>query len=70
MLVFGGATLIGLVAFVTLILVPAVGSFDRGWEKATAVLLSGIVLVALVVVGLVIGGLVVYFWNDISAVFE
>ena len=34
---FGGAALISLVAFAALILVPAIGSFGRGWEKATAV---------------------------------
>ena len=47
-LIFGGAGLISLLAFAALILVPAIGSFGRGWEKATAALLSLIVLVATV----------------------
>ena len=69
-LLFGGAALISLIAFTTLILVPAIGSFGRGWEKATAVLLSLIVLVALVAIGIAIGVAVIYFWNDISGVFR
>ena len=46
-LLFGGAGLISVLAFAALILVPALGSFGRTWEKATAVLLSLFVLVAL-----------------------
>lgn len=68
-LVFGGAGLISLIAFTTLILVPAIGSFGRGWEKATAVVLSLIVLVTLIAVGIAIGVAVVYYWDDISTWF-
>lgn len=70
LLLFLGAGLISLIAFATLILVPAIGSFGRGWEKATAALLSVIVLVALVAVGVAIGFTVVYFWDDISRFFS
>jgi hypothetical protein len=69
-LLFGGAGLISLLAFTTLILVPAIGSFGRGWEKATAVLLSLIVLFALVAIGIAIGVTVIYFWDDISSFFS
>lgn len=69
-LLFGGAGLISLLAFTTLILVPAIGSFGRGWEKATAVLLSLIVLFALVAIGIAIGATVIYFWDDISSFFS
>ena len=48
---FGGAGLISLLAFAALILVPALGSYGRTWEKATAALLSLFVLVALVLLG-------------------
>jgi hypothetical protein len=65
-LLFGGAGLISLIAFTTLILVPAIGSFGRGWEKATAAVLSLIVLVALVLIGVAIGVAVIYFWDDIA----
>lgn len=66
LLIFGGAALISLVAFAVLILVPAIGSFGRGWEKATAALLSVIVLVALIAIGIAIGVLVVYNWDKLS----
>jgi hypothetical protein len=64
-LLFGAAGLISLVAFVTLILVPALSSYGRVWEKAAAGFLSLFVLFALVVVGVVIGLAVVYYYNDI-----
>lgn len=69
-LLFGGAGLISLIAFTTLILVPAIGSFGRGWERMTAAALSLIVLVALVTIGVAIGFAVIYFWDDISALFS
>jgi len=65
-LLFGGAGLISLIAFTALILAPAVGSFGRTWEKATAVLLALFVLIALVLLGVALGVLVVYFWDDIT----
>lgn len=63
---FGAAGLISLIAFVALILVPAVGSYGRLWEKAVAGVLSVIVLLALVLTGVVVGLAVVYYYNDIS----
>lgn len=63
---FGAAGLISLVAFVTLILVPAVSSYGRIWEKAAAGFLSIFVLVALVLVGVVFGLAIVYYYNDIA----
>ncbi len=67
-LLFGAAALISLVAFVALILVPAVGSYGRIWEKAAAGFLSLFVLLALVVVGVVVGLAVVYYYNDIAEI--
>jgi hypothetical protein len=64
-LLFGAAGLVSLSAFVGLILVPAVGSYGRLWEKAAAGFVSLFVLAALVVVGIVIGLAVVYYYNDI-----
>jgi len=69
-LIFGGAGLISLLAFAALILVPAVGSFGRTWEKATAALLSLLVLLALVGLGVAIGVAIVYYWDSISALFS
>jgi hypothetical protein len=67
-LLFGAAGLISLVAFVALILVPAIGSYGRIWEKAVAGALSVIVLAALVVIGVVVGLAIVYYYNDIVEV--
>jgi hypothetical protein len=68
-LLFGGAGLISLVAFAALILVPAIGSFGRTWEKATAALVSVFVLVALLALGVAVGVAIVYYWDDISQLF-
>ncbi|HET9162657.1 MAG TPA: hypothetical protein VFN89_04330 [Solirubrobacterales bacterium] len=67
-LLFGAAGLISLVAFVALILVPAIGSYGRIWEKAAAGFLSLFVLLALVVVGVVVGLAVVYYYNDLAEI--
>jgi hypothetical protein len=64
-LVFAVAGLVSLVAFVGLILMPAVSSYGRLWEKAAAGFLSLFVLAALVLVGVVFGLAFVYYYNDI-----
>jgi hypothetical protein len=64
-ILFGAAGLIALVAYVGLILVPALGSYGRLWEKAVAGLLSLVVLAALVLTGVVIGLAIVYYYNNI-----
>ena len=66
-ILFGAAGLICLVAFVTLILAPALSAHGRIWEKAAAGFLSVFVLAALLVAGVVIGLAVVYYYNDISS---
>jgi len=69
-LIFVGAGVISLLAFTALILVPAVGSFGRGWEKVTAAFLSILVLVALVGLGVAIGVAIVYYWDSISTILD
>ncbi|MGA8745662.1 MAG: hypothetical protein WB507_07345 [Solirubrobacterales bacterium] len=64
-LLFGAAGLISLIAFVTLILAPALSSYGRIWEKTAAGFLSLFVLLVLLVIGVVIGLLFVYYYNDI-----
>ena len=66
---FGAAALISLMAFIGLILVPALGSYGRPWEKFAAGFLSLFVLAALVLLGLAIGLLVFYEWDAISEFF-
>ena len=68
-LLFGGAVLISVLAFAALILVPALGSYGRTWEKATAALLSLFVLAALIGIGVAVGVVIVYFWDDIYGLF-
>jgi hypothetical protein len=63
---FGIAGLVSVVAFVGLILAPALGSYGRAWEKLVAGFLSLFVLAALVLVGLVIGVVIFLNWDDIS----
>ncbi len=65
-LLFGAAGLVCLVAFVGLILAPALGSYGRLWEKAAAGVLSLFVLLALMLIGVVAGLAVVYYYNDLS----
>jgi hypothetical protein len=69
-LLFAGAGAISLIAFAALILVPAIGSYGRTWEKATAAVLSLFVLAALLLVGVGFGVLIVYFWDDIYGLFS
>lgn len=68
-MLFGAAGLVSVLAFAALILVPAMGSFGRTWEKATAVLVSIFVLLALLAIGIGLGVAIVYFWDDINEIF-
>lgn len=56
------AGVVGLVAFVSLVTVPVVSSYQRVWERLVAGLLSLWVLAALVGVGLLAGAAVIYYW--------
>jgi hypothetical protein len=58
-LVAGLCGVLGLAAFVGLILVPAVSAYTRAWQRLIAVVLSLYVLVAMIGVG-VIGAVGVY----------
>lgn len=67
---FGGAGLVCLLIFVSLILSPALSSYGRIWEKAAAGFLAVFVLAALVLGGVVVGLVVVYYWTDIVNFFN
>jgi O-antigen ligase len=58
-----GAGVIGLLLYVTLILVPAWGSYARLWERLTAAALSLYVLGVLVGAGVFGALLAVYLWG-------
>lgn len=68
-LLFGGAGLISLLAFVGLILVPVLGAYGRVWEKAAASFLSLFVLVALILIGIALG-LVITLYTGIPDLFS
>lgn len=62
--IVGAATVVSLAAFVGLILVPALGSFGRAWEKAAAGFLSIFVLLTLVMIGIAVGLVLFYDFSD------
>jgi hypothetical protein len=62
---FVAAGAISLAAYVGLILVPAIESYGRVWEKVAAGFMTLFVLTTMVVVGTVIGLLVFYYSNDL-----
>jgi hypothetical protein len=62
---FIAAGVVSLAAFVGLILVPAVDSYGRAWEKVAAGFMSLFVLTTMVVVGSLIGLMVFYYSNDL-----
>jgi hypothetical protein len=53
-----------------LILVPAMGSYGRAWEKVAAGFMSLFVLVALVLIGVLLGVVIVLHYNDIVDTFQ
>jgi hypothetical protein len=56
------AGIVGLAAFVALVTVPVVASYQRAWERVVAGLLSLWVLGAFVGVGVLAGAAVIYYW--------
>jgi hypothetical protein len=61
-LVAAGAGIAGLAAFVGLVTVPVVSSYQRVWERLVAGLLSLWVLAALIGLGVIAGIGVIYYW--------
>ncbi len=61
-LVGAGCGLLGLGAFIALVVVPAMASYRRAWQRLAVVVLSGYVLAALIGIGVVLGALIVVEW--------
>lgn len=61
-LVAVGLGVLGLLAYLLLVVVPAVTAYRRAHERLVAVLLSAYVLAAFVGVGVVLGAVVVVEW--------
>ncbi len=58
-LIGGGGGAIALLAFITLLVAPALRSHRRAWERAAVVVLSAYVLAAFAGIGVVLGALAV-----------
>jgi hypothetical protein len=58
----GGCAFISILAFTTLVLVPAMSSYRGVLARFGAALLSLYVLAAFVGVGILVGGLIIYEW--------
>jgi hypothetical protein len=56
--------LLGLIAYVVLIVVPAWTSYGRWWERFAATFLTLFILATLIGVGAGIGGLIVVNWGQ------
>ena len=64
--VVGTCALLGVIAYVSLILVPAWTSYSKAWERVSAAFLSLYVLLAFVMVGAAAGLGVAWFWDRIE----
>jgi hypothetical protein len=62
-LVAGCAGVLGLAAFVGLILVPAWSAYDRFWQRVAATVLSLYVLATFIGAGIALGALVIYEYD-------
>jgi hypothetical protein len=61
--VIGGSVVLGLAAYVGLILVPAVRAYNGLWQRLAASFLTLYVLAAFVLLGVAGGAAVVWFWD-------
>jgi hypothetical protein len=65
--VAAGCALLALGAYLGLILVPAMTSYSRWWERICAAFLSFYVLLAFVGAGAVAGLGIAWFWDRLNA---
>ena len=64
-LVVAGAGALSLVAWITLVLVPAWTAYSKVWERLAATVLSLYVLAAFVALGAGIGGLFLWHFDQL-----
>jgi O-antigen ligase len=62
-----GSGVLGLIAYIAFILVPAWGAYSRVWERLAASFLTLYVLAAFVILGAAGGAAVIYFWDRIGS---
>jgi hypothetical protein len=61
--VVGTSAVLGLAAYIGLILVPAVRSYTGIWQRLAASFLTLYVLAAFMLLGVAGGGAVIWFWD-------
>jgi hypothetical protein len=64
-IVAAGCGLLGLAAFVTLLVVPAATAYRRPVDRVAAVVLSFYVLAAFIGTGILLGALIIFEWPRI-----
>jgi O-antigen ligase len=62
-----GSGVLGLIAYVVFILVPAWGAYSRIWERLAASFLTLYVLAGFVILGAAGGAAVIWFWDRIGS---
>jgi len=61
--IVGGSAVVGLVAYIGLILVPAVRAYSGVWQRLAASFLTLYVLAAFMLLGVAGGAAIVWFWD-------
>jgi hypothetical protein len=64
--VAAGSAVIGLAAYLGLIVVPAWTAYSRVWERLAAVFLTLYVLAGFLLLGVAGGAAVIWFWDRIT----
>jgi O-antigen ligase len=62
-----GSGVLGLIAYIAFILVPAWGAYSRVWERLAASFLTLYVLAAFIILGAAGGAAIIYFWDQIGS---
>jgi O-antigen ligase len=62
-----GSGVLGLIAYIAFILVPAWGAYSRIWQRVAASFLTLYVLAAFIILGAAGGAAIIYFWDRIGS---
>jgi hypothetical protein len=62
-----GCAVLGLIAYIAFILIPAFTAYSRIWERLAASFLTLYVLAGFIILGSAGGAVIVYFWDRLGA---
>jgi O-antigen ligase len=62
-----GSGVVGILAYIAFILVPAWGAYSRIWQRFAASFLTLYVLAAFIIAGAAGGAAIVYFWDRLGS---